>query len=61
MEIKRLNSQKSSQGSAEWFTGSVRIEPLFEATDRRVFVARALRSSRVRAQPGTHIHARFRR
>jgi quercetin dioxygenase-like cupin family protein len=29
MEIKRSGSQPSSKGPAEWFTGSVRIDPLF--------------------------------
>jgi quercetin dioxygenase-like cupin family protein len=32
MEIKRIESQPTSKGSAEWFTGSVRIQPLFEAS-----------------------------
>src|SRR4051794_40767936 len=31
MEIKRIGSQPSSQGSAEYFTGQVRIDPLFAA------------------------------
>ena len=31
MEIKRSDSQEPSGGLAEWFTGSVRIQPLFEA------------------------------
>ena len=31
MEIKRKDSQAPSKGSADWFTGSVRIDPLFEA------------------------------
>jgi quercetin dioxygenase-like cupin family protein len=31
MEIKRIGSQQSIKGSADWFTGSVRIDPLFEA------------------------------
>jgi len=29
MDIKRSGSQPSRKGSAEWFTGSVRIDPLF--------------------------------
>jgi quercetin dioxygenase-like cupin family protein len=29
MEIKRAGSQPSGKGSAEWFTGVVRIDPLF--------------------------------
>src|SRR5205807_3899108 len=31
MEIKRNGSQPSSKGPAEYFTGSVRIDPLFQA------------------------------
>lgn len=31
MEIKRSGSQPSSKGPAEWFTGTVRIDPLFTA------------------------------
>jgi quercetin dioxygenase-like cupin family protein len=33
MEIKRIGSQASGKGPAEWFTGSVRIDPLFQAPD----------------------------
>jgi quercetin dioxygenase-like cupin family protein len=33
MEIKKGGSQTSSKGSAEWFTGTVKIDPLFEAPD----------------------------
>ena len=31
MDIKRSGSQPAGQGPAEWFTGAVRIDPLFEA------------------------------
>jgi quercetin dioxygenase-like cupin family protein len=31
MEIKRNGSQPSSKGPADWFTGPVRIDPLFQA------------------------------
>ena len=31
MDIKRNGSQPSSKGPAEYFTGTVRIDPLFEA------------------------------
>ena len=31
MEIKRVGTQPSSKGPAEWFTGTVRIDPLFQA------------------------------
>jgi quercetin dioxygenase-like cupin family protein len=30
MEIKRVGSQPSSKGPADWFTGTVRIDPLFQ-------------------------------
>src|SRR5438094_10436123 len=33
MEIKRSGSQPSGKGPAEYFIGSVRIDPLFEAPD----------------------------
>jgi quercetin dioxygenase-like cupin family protein len=31
MDIKRSGSQPSGKGPADWFTGTVRIDPLFEA------------------------------
>lgn len=31
MEIKRSGSQPSSRGSSDWFTGTVRVDPLFNA------------------------------
>ena len=33
MDIKRAGSQSSDKGPAEWFTGIVRIDPLFRAPD----------------------------
>lgn len=33
MEIKRVGSQASAKGPAEWFTGNVRIDPLFQAPE----------------------------
>lgn len=33
MEIKRTGSQPSTKGPAEWFTGTVRIDPLFHAPE----------------------------
>jgi quercetin dioxygenase-like cupin family protein len=33
MEIKRTGSRPSTKGPADWFTGAVRIDPLFEAPD----------------------------
>src|SRR6202166_5254053 len=31
MEIKRVGSQPSGKGPSEWFTGTVRVDPLFSA------------------------------
>lgn len=47
MEIMRVGSQASGKGPADYFTGTVRIDPLFEATAP----ARALGSS-VTFEPG---------
>ncbi|MEZ4630472.1 MAG: cupin domain-containing protein [Deinococcales bacterium] len=33
MNIKRNGTQSSSQGPAAWFTGSVRVDPLFSAPE----------------------------
>jgi quercetin dioxygenase-like cupin family protein len=33
MDIKRNGSQPSAKGPADWFTGSVRVDPLFQAPD----------------------------
>ncbi len=33
MEIKRVGSQPSATGPSDWFTGTVRIDPLFQAPD----------------------------
>ena len=35
MQITRIGSQKSAKGPADWFTGAVRIDPLFDANDTR--------------------------
>ena len=47
MEIKRVGSQPSAKGPAEWFTGTVRIDPLFQAPDP-AFV----QGARVTFEPG---------
>ena len=47
MDIKRSGSQPSSKGSEEWFTGTVRVNPLFESPDP----ARA-RGASVTFEPG---------
>ena len=33
MEIKRIGSQPSGKGPSEYFTGTVRVDPLFSAPD----------------------------
>ena len=33
MDIKRSGSQPSGKGPTEWFTGTVRIDPLFQVTE----------------------------
>ena len=47
MEIKRIDSQPTRKGPAEWFTGSVRIQPMFESPEP----ARA-RGASVMFEPG---------
>jgi quercetin dioxygenase-like cupin family protein len=36
MEIKRNGSRPSGKGPADWFTGAVRIDPLFQPDPERV-------------------------
>jgi quercetin dioxygenase-like cupin family protein len=31
MDIKKIGSQSSTQGPVDWFTGTVRVDPLFQA------------------------------
>ena len=47
MDIKRSGSQPSGKGPAEYFTGTVRVDPLFQAPD----LARA-RGASVTFEPG---------
>jgi quercetin dioxygenase-like cupin family protein len=47
MEITRLGSQPSMKGPAEWFTGNVRIDPLFQPNGHRRAAA-----ARVTFEPG---------
>jgi quercetin dioxygenase-like cupin family protein len=55
MEIKRAGSQPSAKGPSEWFTGTVRIDPLFQAPDPAL-----VQGASVTFEPGTrtawHIH-----
>src|SRR6266581_1758321 len=47
MEIKRIGSQPSAKGPSEWFTGTVRIDPLFQAPDPAL-----VQGARVTFEPG---------
>ena len=57
MDIKRNGTQPSGKGPADWFTGTVRIDPLFKAPDPARVAAPASRSSPARARPGTRIRS----
>jgi quercetin dioxygenase-like cupin family protein len=35
MEITRVGSQPSGKGPADWFTGEVRVDPLFQSNESR--------------------------
>jgi quercetin dioxygenase-like cupin family protein len=55
MEIKRAGSQSSVKGPADWFTGSVRIDPLIE-TDAPARVAASLVTFEPGARTARHTH-----
>ena len=55
MEIKRVGSQPSTTGPAEYFTGTVRIDPLFQAPDP-AFVAGAHVTFEPGARTAWHTH-----
>ena len=56
MEIKRNGSQPSAKGPAEWFTGTVRIDPLFDApSPARAFSAYVTFEPSVRTAWHTHV------
>jgi quercetin dioxygenase-like cupin family protein len=54
MEIKRADSRKSGEGSTDWFTGKVRIDPLFEAPELSTASLRPadVRGASVTFEPG---------
>ena len=68
MEIKRSGSQPSGKGPADWFTGTVRIDPLFQATDagarargkRHLRAGRAHRLAHPSARSDADRHRRLR-
>jgi quercetin dioxygenase-like cupin family protein len=55
MEIKRVGSQASAKGPSDWFTGNVRIDPLFQAPDPAL-----VQGASVTFEPGArtawHVH-----
>ena len=55
MDIKRSGSQPSGKGPAEWFTGAVRIDPLFSPLDP-ARVAGALVTFEPGARTAWHTH-----
>ncbi len=55
MEIKRVGSVASGVGPAEWFTGTVRIDPLFCAPDPAL-VAGAMVTFEPGARTAWHTH-----
>ncbi|WP_395698359.1 cupin domain-containing protein [Methylocella sp.] len=55
MEIKRVGSQPSSAGPAEYFTGAVRVDPLFSAPEP-ARVACALVTFEPGARTAWHTH-----
>jgi quercetin dioxygenase-like cupin family protein len=55
MEIKRAGSQPSAKGPADWFTGTVRIDPLFSPPEP-ARVAGALVTFEPGARTAWHTH-----
>src|ERR1700678_115195 len=55
MEIKRIGKQPSNKGPADWFTGTVRIDPLF-AANAPARVAGASVTFEPRARTAWHTH-----
>jgi quercetin dioxygenase-like cupin family protein len=55
MEIIRIGSQPSGKGPAEWFTGTVRIDPLFQPNEHRRAAA-ALVTFEPGARTAWHTH-----
>ena len=55
MQITRVGAQPSGKAPAEWFTGSVRVDPLFAAPEPARVQARTSPSSRARGRLGTRI------
>jgi len=56
MEIKRVGSQASIKGPAEWFTGTVRVDPLFLKANEPSAVTGALVTFEPGARTAWHTH-----
>jgi len=55
MQITRIGSQSSAKGPEDWFTGAVRIDPLFQPNDARRAAA-AVVTFEPGARTGWHTH-----
>jgi quercetin dioxygenase-like cupin family protein len=56
MDIKRVGTQPSTKGSAEWFTGSVRTDPLFQTPDPAMVQGASVTFEPGARTPVTRIH-----
>ena len=56
MEIKRNGTQASIEGPAEWFTGTVRLDPLFLQADEPARTTGASVTFEPRARTAWHTH-----
>jgi quercetin dioxygenase-like cupin family protein len=56
MEIKRVGSQASVKGPVEWFTGTVRIDPLFLQANEPSRVTGAAVTFEPGARTAWHVH-----
>jgi quercetin dioxygenase-like cupin family protein len=57
MEIKRVGTQPSAKGPSEWFTGTVRIDPLFQAPDPALVSGASVTFEPARGQRGIRIRS----
>lgn len=55
MEIKRIGSQASANGPADWFIGTVRVDPLYQAPDPALVTGAAV-TFRPGARTAWHTH-----
>ena len=57
MDIKRVGSQPSGKGPADYFTGTVRIDPLFSPPEPARVAMALVTFEPGRARPGTPIRS----